>query len=115
MNAAVCVSKRVAYSRNAGPNDYPHCRGLASPVRFAQTSYTVRVVCGMSKSAIESLHKHYVLGLLSGSKSVTDMSQRGLLPFSKAYGCRLLAQGYGWHLTALISTLKLGIQEVIKA
>jgi hypothetical protein len=46
----------------------------------------------VSKTARASLHAHYVLGLLSGSKSVTDMSERGLLPFGKQYACKLLAQ-----------------------
>lgn len=55
----------------------------------------------MSKVARESLHAHYVLGLLSGSKSVTDMSERGLLPLSKSYACKLLAQDPTPHKDAL--------------
>lgn len=49
----------------------------------------------------ESLHAHYVLGLLSGSRSVTDMVQRGLLPFGKSYACKLLAQHPTLHKDAL--------------
>jgi len=37
------------------------------------------VICDVSKIAKASLHAHYVLGLLSSSKSVTDMAERGLL------------------------------------
>lgn len=32
-----------------------------------------------------------MLGLLSGSKSISAMSERGLLPFGKQYSCKLLA------------------------
>lgn len=53
----------------------------------------------------ESLHAHYVLGLLSGSKSVTDMAERGLLPFGKAYACKLLARDPIPHTGALARRL----------
>ena len=59
----------------------------------------------MSNIARESLHAHYVLGLLSGSKSVTDMAERGLLPFSKSYACKLLAQDPTPHKDALARRL----------
>jgi len=55
----------------------------------------------VSSIAIASLHKHYVLGLLSGSQSITDMSQRGLLPFSKQYACKLLTRDPTPHTSAL--------------
>ena len=54
----------------------------------------------MSKSAIASLQEAYVLGLLSGSKSVSDMSQRGLLPFGKQYTCKLLSRAPNPHKSA---------------
>ena len=59
----------------------------------------------MSNIARESLHAHYVLGLLSGSKSVTDMAERGLLPFGKSYACKLLAQDPTPHKDALARRL----------
>jgi hypothetical protein len=59
----------------------------------------------MSTTARESLHAHYVLGLLYGSKSVTDMSERGLLPFGKSYACKLLAQAPTPHKNALARRL----------
>ncbi len=59
----------------------------------------------MSTTAGKSLHEHYVLGLLSGSKSVTDMAERGLLPFGKAYACKLLAQEPTPYKTALARRL----------
>ncbi len=59
----------------------------------------------MSKIARASLHEHYVLGLLSGSKSVTDMAERGLLPFGKSYACKLLAQDPTPHKDALTRRL----------
>ena len=59
----------------------------------------------MSNTARESLHAHYVLGLLSSSKSVTDMAERGLLPFGKQYACKLLAQNPTPHKDALTCRL----------
>jgi hypothetical protein len=59
----------------------------------------------VSNIARESLHAHYVLGLLSGSKSVTDMAERGLLPFGKSYACKLLAQDPTPHKDALARRL----------
>ncbi len=62
-------------------------------------------MCGMSTTARESLHAHYVLGLLCGSKSVADMAERGLLPFGKSYACKLLAQDPTPHKDALARRL----------
>jgi hypothetical protein len=59
----------------------------------------------VSKIARASLYEHYVLGLLSGSKSVTDMAERGLLPFGKSYACKLLAQDPTPHKDALARRL----------
>jgi hypothetical protein len=59
----------------------------------------------VSKIVRERLHAHYVLGLLSGSKSVTDMAERGLLPFGKSYACKLLAQDPTPHKGALARRL----------
>jgi hypothetical protein len=59
----------------------------------------------VSNIARESLHAHYVLGLLSGSNSVTDMAERGLLPFGKSYACKLLAQDPTPHKDALARRL----------
>ncbi len=59
----------------------------------------------MSNIARESLHAHYVVGFLSGSKSVTDMAERGLLPFGKSYACKLLAQDPTPHKDALARRL----------
>jgi hypothetical protein len=59
----------------------------------------------VSNTARASLYEHYVLGLLSGSKSVTDMAERGLLPFSKPYACKLLAQHPTPHKDALAQRL----------
>jgi len=69
----------------------------------------------VSKIARESLHAHYVLGLLSGSKSVTDMSERGLLPFGKAYACKLLAQDPAPHKGALARRLAAAPQNAYLA
>jgi hypothetical protein len=59
----------------------------------------------MSTTARASLHAHYVLGLLCGSRSVTDMVERGLLPFGKQYACKLLAQNPTPHKDALARRL----------
>ena len=64
----------------------------------------------MSNTAKASLHEHYVLGLLCGSKSVTDMAERGLLPFGKSYACRLLAQNPTPHKDALARRLAIAPQ-----
>ncbi len=69
----------------------------------------------MSKTARASLHEHYVLGLLSGSKSVTDMAERGLLPFSKQYACKLLAQNPTPHRDALARRLAAAPQSAYLA
>lgn len=55
----------------------------------------------MSSIAISSLQKGYTLGLLSGCTSVTDMAERGFLPVSKQYACRLLAADPTPHQSAL--------------
>lgn len=69
----------------------------------------------MSKIARESLHAHYVLGLLSGSKSVTDMAERGLLPFGKQYACKLMAQDPTPHEGALARRLAAAPQDAYLA
>lgn len=66
---------------------------------------SARVNCGMSITAINSLHEHYTLGLLAGCSSISDMSERGLLPFSKAHACRLLRQDPVPHQHALVRRL----------
>lgn len=55
----------------------------------------------MSSTALPSLQRSYTLGLLSGCESVTDMAERGILPVSKQYACRLLARDPAPHLHAL--------------
>jgi len=69
----------------------------------------------MSTTARESLHAHYVLGLLSGSKSVTDMSERRLLPFGRQYACKLLAQDPTPHKGALARRLAAAPQDAYLA
>ena len=69
----------------------------------------------MSKTARASLHAHYVLGLLSGSKSVTDMAERGLLPFGKLYTYRLLAHDPTPHKDALARRLAAAPQSAYLA
>jgi hypothetical protein len=66
-----------------------------------QKSRSVRVICGVSKSAFESLQDGYVLGLLWGCKSVKDMAEKGYLPYGKSYSCQLLATDEAPHQHAL--------------
>lgn len=59
----------------------------------------------MSKSALKSLQDAYVLGLLSGCKSIKDMSEKGFLPYGKSYSCQLLAADKVPHQQALTRRL----------
>lgn len=59
----------------------------------------------MLSSALKSLHDGYVLGLLSGCKSITEMVEKGLLPYGKSYGCQLLAADQAPHQHALARRL----------
>lgn len=66
---------------------------------------SVRVICGVSSSALKSLQAGYVLGLLSGCKSIKDMNERGYLPYGKSYSCQLLAADEAPHQHALARRL----------
>jgi hypothetical protein len=69
----------------------------------------------MCKITRESLQAHYILGLLSGSKSLTDTAQRGLLLFGKSYACKLMAQDPTPHQGALARHLAAAPQDAYLA